>query len=507
MKAASTRDKAVPGFSTLEAAIAFALLALAFAAALPAALDGRSLLSQTALRAEALELARRSLEAAGAEAAVDFRAVGSATSTQGPFSLTLDVEPEGFWIKRAAVDVSWRTPSGRVPRVRLSTLLTQPDLEDTCISVPTGDWKHPHAESFDFGALVGDASGTYAITGVDAYRGRLYVTTSDGSADQPDVFAFDASDPARPVPLGRFDDDPAAKAGPAALAIAPSGARVYAYLASAGSFARGQLKVVDVTDPQAGAWSPPIVAYKIPTAVVPSAGLGHSLFHRRGYLYLGLTAVSGGEEFDVIDVRDPLHPAWRGGYGLNGHDLNAIAVRGAYAYLAHPIGTTGTQEQLTILNVADPAAPRRVSGFRSAGGIGGNGKSVAAVGADVWLGRTASRISGATDAIPEVFALDGRDPENVPSSPLGGLALETAESVNGLVLRGRLAFLLTNSRLEAWDVADPAAPRPWTADGASDGFLALDGKGAAIDCEGDTFYVGANAIDGRGMLMIVTPQS
>lgn len=506
MKDASTRDKPPRGISTLEAAIAFALLSLAFAAALPAMMGGRFLLADASMRAEALEAARRSLEAARAAASVDFRSVDPATSTRDRFTLTLGVEPDGFWIKRVTSEVGWRSPSGLPSKVRLSTLLTQPDLEDTCVSVPTGDWKRPHAEVFDLGALVGDASGTYAITDVDAYRGKLYVTGNDGSAAQPDVFVFDVADPAHPALAGTFDDDPAAKTGPAAIAVAPSGGRVYAYLASASSFTRGQLKVIDVTDPKSSAWSPPNVTYKIPAGAVPSAGLGDSIFYRRGYVYLGLTAASAGKEFDVIDARDPLHPVWRGGYSLGSHDLNAVAVRGVYAYLAHPAGASSAQEQLTVLDISDPSTPRRVSGFWSAGGIGGNGKSVAPVGAKIWLGRTASRISGSSDAIPELFALDGRDPESVPPAPLGGIALETAESVNGIVARGHLVFLLTNSRLQVWDVSDPAAPRAWTPGGTSAEFLSLSGKGAAVDCEGDTLYVGVNDASGRGSLMIVTPQ-
>jgi len=99
-------------------------------------------------------------------------------------------------------------------------------------------------------------------------------------------------------------------------------------------------------------------------------------------------------------------------------------------------GAYGTaREELTVLDVTNPSQPRRVSGFYALEGLGGNGKSLSVNENRVYLGRTTTKISGPTDALPEFLALDNRNPADVPVTPLGSLNLATAESVNGLVGR------------------------------------------------------------------------
>jgi hypothetical protein len=219
-----------------------------------------------------------------------------------------------------------------------------------------------------------------------------------------------------------------------------------------------------------------------------------------------LTSTPGGTEFNVIDVHDPLNPDWLGGYSLQGHAVNAINVRNGYAYLAHPAGASGlAREELTVLDVTNPAQPRRVSGFYAPEGLGGNGKSLALNSDRIYLGRTTSKISGPTDTLPEFLALNGRDPLVLPTIPLGSLNLTTAESVNGLVVRGTLAFLLTSSQLQSWDLANVAAPQPFTPQAKASEFLALPGKGVSLDCEGDTLYAGGTTDDNRSFLEIFTP--
>ncbi len=491
---------------TLEMAVAFAVLTMAFAAASPLLLGDQSLLADARAHDEALEIARQALERARVDAADDFGSVNPATSTQGIYQKTLIVEQTDLWTKKVVSDVAWKTEGGRMIDVRLVTLLTNRDLEDTCSSVVVGDWRRPSVATFDLAALIGDPEGLYPVTGLAAYDGRLYVTTSNSSANQPTFFVFDVSNLASPSLIGKMDNDPKSKTGPNAVAVAPSGGRIYAYLASASSFSRGQLQIVDVTEPKPSGWSPAIVTYKIPKSIVPTAGSGNSIFYRRGFVYLGLTATSGGgKEFNIIDVRDPLHPAWTGGYSLEGHDVNAVRAKNGYAYLAHPMDNdSGPKEQLTVLNVAGPADPRRIGGFYHEGGIGGHGKSVFTVGGTIYLGRTASKISGAADTIPEFFALDGENPGSIPPAPLGYLPLATAESINALVVRDRLAFLLTNTQLQIWNVADPAAMTPWTPHGSDREFAALPGKGMSMACEGNTLYVGSASEAKAGFLTIMT---
>lgn len=495
------------GSSTLEILVASGLLALTVTAALPLALSGRELLTDTQTRTDALARAERALARAQVAALTDFQSAQSSTSTDGTYDAALGIEPVDLWTKRLVSAVSWRRPGGRTETVRLTSLVTNPDPEETCHLAENEGWRAPLTHDFDLANLVGSGIGTYPVTGVDAWNGRLYVTASGSGTKQSTFFVVDARDPANPTPLGQLDNDPAVKSGPNAVAVAPSGGRVYAYLASASSFARGQLQVVDVTEPVATGWAPTIVTYKIPTSIVPSAGLGNSILYRRGYVYLGLTSAVGGREFNVIDVRNPLHPNWVGGYSLQGHAVNAVRVRGSYAYLAHPAGTSGTaKEQLTVLDVGDPANPRRLDGFWASEGLGGNGKSLAVTSDRIYLGRTATRISSPNDTLPEFLVLDGQNLTDLPTVPLGTLNFDIAESANGVIARGDFVALLANNRLQAWNFAEPAVPQPWTPNGNPDEFLILPGKGASLDCEGDVLYVGGTTDAGRGFISIITPQ-
>ena len=103
-----------------------------------------------------------------------------------------------------------------------------------------------------------------------------------------------------------IDNDIKVNSGLMAVAVASSTSGSYAYVASASSFARGQLQIIDISNPA----SPAVVAtYTIPTSVVSTAGSGNAIFYKDGYVYLGLTKTSAdGSEFNIIDVKDH---AWK----------------------------------------------------------------------------------------------------------------------------------------------------------------------------------------------------
>jgi hypothetical protein len=66
----------------------------------------------------------------------------------------------------------------------------------------------------------------------------------------------------------------------------------------------------------------------------------------------------------VIDVSDPANPRRVGGYDTPGNALG-VAVSGNYAYVAD------YNAGLQVLDVSDPANPRRVGGYDTPGGVSG----------------------------------------------------------------------------------------------------------------------------------------
>lgn len=492
-------NKAFAGFSTLEILLAFAIIILSITAVIGLVFTGQSLAVDSQTNSEALYKAESKLEQARAEASSDFNLLNPiATATEGIYQISLEVNQTDFFTKQITSNVLWQTGLGREQNVRLTSIVTDwqnAQEGNTCSSVLSGDWQRPKIDNFDFAGLIGAAGGTYTISALDAYEGRLYVAVSaTSSKTDPTFFTFDISKPGSPVLISTpIDNDSKVLAGIAGVKVSGN----YAYVASTSSYSRGQLQIINITT------NPPVVVktYKIPVinAAGASTGLGSSIFYKSGFVYLGLTKTDSENEFNVIDVSDPSNPVIKGGYNLD-NGVNAIYVKGNYAYLAHPADTASrNDEQLTVIDVSNPANPVRLSGFYYQDGVGGNGKSLSFIGNNLYFGRTASKISGPADTIPEFYILDASNPADMQKSPLGSLPLATPESVNGLIIRDYLAFFLSSSQFQVWNISKPSDLEPWTNN------LPLPGSSAAMDCEGNTFYIASNDSNNKGILSIINP--
>ncbi|HEV8666779.1 MAG TPA: hypothetical protein VN665_02940 [Candidatus Paceibacterota bacterium] len=504
------------GVSTLEVLIAFALLTLALTAVSVAFFSNQSLAVDTQLGTEALSKASAMLETARSNSRIDFDLVNPTTTSEksGPVTYTksLAVSQIDLFTKQTTSTISWQVGS-RTVQTQLSTLLTNllatNGSGSTCSSVVVGDWKRPQHHDFDFGQLgvnAGNGSG-FGISNIALFNKRLYVTTyANPSTDKDTLFIFDInSDPSiAPIFRGSVDNDTVSSVGPNALTIASSTSKIYAYLASPSSFSRGQLQVVDVTDPT----KPVLVkTFKLPASAVASAGTPFTIFYKNGYIYLGLSKITGGgDEFNIIDVGggvgSPLNPVWKGGYDA-GSAVNDIFVKNNYAYLATP-----GNENLTILDVSNPAQPVRMGGYTppnlpESNGVGSNhGETIAVVGTTAYLGRTYGT--------KEFYMLDVSS--STAPTVLGSLDAGTGNlpSIYGLTVRDYLAFFITNTQFQVWNIANPSNPVPYSADATTGSFLAissLGGTGTADDCENNSFYiaVASNQVTPKDILSVISP--
>lgn len=477
--------------STLEILVALTIFTLSITAVVMVVFGNQSAVLDTEVNRTALSIAHEQLEEERALAQQDFNLVVSTTTIAyaGPlrYDAAMTVSQIDLFTKQATSTVSWEV-GGRRESIILSTLFTNREAfagADTCSSVVSGDWSHPQLASSVLVDLIATTTGPYAVSDVDVYRNKLYVTVAKTPyRTDPTFFIFDVADPSHAVLLGELDNAPASANGLAAVRVVedPATNKTYAYAASMSSFASGQLQVFDVTD----AANPLLVTtYKIPLAAVSSAGLGNAISYHNGYVYLGLSANSG-DEFNIIDMRTPAVPVWRGGYDLGGHNVNAIAVRENYAYVATP-----APEEVTVLTVANPSSPARVAGFNAVTG-GGNGKSLYAVGTTLYLGKTVP------NAGPEYYALDVSTPTNIQSAVAGAITKEVGSSVNGLIVRDYLSFTLTNSALMIIHATSTVQVA----------LVGLPVSGStfepSLDCEGDTLYAASNDVSGNGSLSIFT---
>jgi type II secretory pathway pseudopilin PulG len=499
------------GFLLVEIMLALAVAVCAIAAAGLMAFAGQTMSVDSELDAQALEMAQRLIEEQRILAGDDFRRVNSTSTAEGIFSGRVNVSRHDFFVKSISAAVNWNI-NGRNRQTEISALIADYGNtagNDTCDSNLTGDWKNPQiVKVIDFSDFAENASSTYAIGDIDVYKNKLYVAMEKtGTKKDSTLFVFDISNPSMPILLDKIDNNNAAMAGINAITVNKN----YAYAASTG------VKQFQIIGINAG----PLKI--IPTDKISGGGDGQSIFYKDGYIYLGLASKNNVPEFHIIDVRNLSSVVEVGHWPLDGglrHNINDIYVKGNYAYLAHPTDADGSggcpQEQLTVLNISNPANPYRVGGFYDYGALG-NGKISYLIGDVIYFGRTSSNTSGLSDAIPEFYILDNSMPENLQNKNSvlpRPYAKEISSSANGLIVRDYLAFLLTTKqsekpgefqiiRIDLPENISSYANAITLPDSGEENALKT-GSGAAMDCEGNYLYVASIDGAGKSYISIIT---
>lgn len=483
------------GFATLEILIALFILTMALSACTLVAFGNQTLFIDSTLDREAISLADTLLETAQAKALIDWRAVAPLATSTGKFNGSLEVTPLDYDTKQITARVSWKNSYNISQLVNFSSLITdfQNNAEgDTCDSYLSGDWTKPETKNSvtAFKNLVGDPTGNYIITDLDVYHDRLFVTTNNSSQNKETFFVLDVHDPTNPTLISKLDNDPLLNTGLNAATIASTTDGVFAYVASATSFTKGQLQIIDVST------NPPVIikTFKIPQSIVSGSstqGIGVRIAYKNGYVYLGLTKTTSGPEFNIIDVHDPYAPVWVGGFSI-GNQINDIVIKGQYAYLATP----NTQE-LIILDITDPTHPTMVGGFDAPStNTTGSGKSLYVANDRVYLGRTT------TSGNPEFYSIDN-NPSTYTPQIFGTKKVNT--SINQLLVRDSLAyFLTTTGMVQFWNIATTGNITPYTLSIV----LPDSSKGVALDCEKNVLFIGSVPTTGgfvdQGFLSIIS---
>ena len=370
---------------------------------------------------------------------------------------------------------------------------------DTCSSVLTGDWANPILTSYEFGKdllVPSDPSSGFPIGNIDINNKVLYAVVNNSNGNNnPTFFKFDISNPlVKPEFISSMDNNPTVKPGYNALSVAGN----YAYVANANganytscssSLSCSQLQVIDV--------SSMTVVGKLK---VPGAGgsggqaIGNVTFFKNGILYLGLSKTAGaGPEFNIIDVGgggmggSPVSPVYMAGVNI-GNGVNSIYVKDNYAYVSSP-----NDQELKVIDVGTPASPSQVGQFNAPGGGGnnGNGKSLSMVGNTLYLGRTL--LNG-----NELYILNKSNPEtSLPILSFRDIknTSNNNTSVNGIIVRDYLIFLLTNDDFQtlkqssSYSLSQYANPIPTPG-----------GSGTTMDCEANYIYFASVPTNDKGYI-------
>ena len=525
------------GFSTLEIIIAMAIGAIVMAGAINASFSTQSLTVGSSTNDDAVAIAKKVIQYEQSLARQDFNLVNSTTSTEKSGGITYTKTTSvallsDYVTKQVTTVISWAGEKGQALSTTLTSLITNLDNVNaprSCNSVMTNTdgWKTPQDAPFDFQQLLyGNFSNGLTLSSVAVLYNKLYVVASSPPANPTDnqtFFVLNISG-ATPTYLGSIDNDAdqTSKFGLNDIAVASTtGNKIYAFVANnndnnfatcAKSAKCAQMQIIDATNSAApsvvfnlllATTSAPFVLGNNPARA--GQAVGNSVFYANGYIYLGLTKTQNGPAFHIIDVRNPLAPLWIGSwpasalaFGSSGASINSVFVKGKYAYLSHPNGLVGaTNEQLTVLDISNPAAPFRVSGFADAlGAASAAGKGSTVVGSSIYFGRTMSN-TASSDTIPEFYILNGAIPTSIPATPLGKLPLAINEGINNIVIRDFLAFLLTTTEFKIMNITNLGSISTW-------GSLPLPGHGgSSFDCEGDRFFIIHDV--SKDFVSIVTP--
>ncbi len=497
------------GFLTIELMISLALMISVLTATALVSFGNQSYLIGTEINGESIGIAEGLLENIQAKARKDFNLANTLNPTTGEgFEKKLEIKllPD-FLTKEVRTSVSFLDEHEILHSFSSTSLLTNfetPFGGSTCDSTPVGDWQNPIIEStIDFSNLAGIPIGKYTLTDIDAYKGHLYVTAGKTSAQtDPTLFIFDISNTPNPILLNNTDNAENVLLGLNAVRVSEDFSnpdKKYAYNASATASnystcdstsnpACGQFYIFDVTNPT-GVISRTNLKLITQPAITGQTS-STSIFYKNGYVLLGLVATNG-PEFNILDVRNPAFVFTNSSHTVSalgsyeiGNGINAVLMKNNYAYLATP-----NTEELKVLNISIPSSPFYVNGF----GLGsGNGKSLDLVGDKLYFGRT-------TATGEDFQILDVASP-SISVSKLGGK--DAGSSVNGVLMRDHLLFVLTNNNLKIYDTDN-------ILDITLRGVLPLPVNGSStepsIDCESNRIYISTNDTSGQGVVYIIKP--
>lgn len=239
-----------------------------------------------------------------------------------------------------------------------------------------------------------------------------------------------------PVLVGQW---PAVEEAWDGVALAVTVADRYAYVATGWD----GLEIVDIADPR----HPRKVGRLADYGYAEVAVQGRYLFVADGRQHSGPPGARG-KGLVIVDMADPSSPHEIATYPMAG-DVNGVAVAGDYAYVTDVtrdyVFPAEPGEGLTVLDISDPANPRRVGGHPAIS--------------------TPLTVSGGFGYAPAYSAglrvLDLSDPTNPREV---GFYQEEGASIESVAVSGPLACVTIApvdyvARLAVLDVSDPASPR------------------------------------------------
>ncbi len=300
------------------------------------------------------------------------------------------------------------------------------------------------------------------LTHLEVRNQIAYISTDSTVASDPDLFVVDFHDPDLPVVVSSINT------GPGISSFALAGRRIFAAAASTAA----QLHVIRLDG-----LSKPVLESKyqlvLPYATATPA-MASTIAYKRGKVYLG-TEKWDGEELNLIEVTDPVHPVKRSGFET-GSKVNDILIANDLAYVA-----SADLGQLRIVDVHDLTNPSPVSTFSPSGWSRQEGKAISFFEGVPGLGRTSGGFNLVSDH--EVFAWATTSAENLASP----VSLDIAGGVYGIIADRSRLYLATRQADRELQIFDRNLSV------ASSSSFALPILPQSLTCDNDKLYILAHS--------------
>mgnify|MGYP001560577443 CR=1 FL=1 len=466
MKVESIGNKKINGFSVLEVLIAMAILTLAISAAIMLMFSNQSVALDSDTANEALYKAKTVLEdgRSKTKSHTDFDSIKSIT-----------YPPDSIYTKKFSVlsvpcmkktisQVTWSTEVLRPQIIEVRTYLSDVEealkLAGECDPVFPTEWDNPYSPT-----SVG--IGGQGATDLDVQNNLIYLASDPSAPPKEDFFIYQFDPIAVTLTFVSKID-----VSDGLMALDFSGGYVYA----ANEDIAAQLLVIDA-DPPGG----PLVAS---TASLPDAPTGviRSVYVYDNKLYVGTQYLpcpvcppEQNNELHIYGLTDPANPAWLGSYNVN-HNINDIVVSGDYAYLA----TSDNLGELHVYNISIPLSITLADTFDAPGNE--DGEAVFLLDNKVYLGRDRTPA-----ARKDFYIFNIINPNDVQELGSKNLGLNPGTTVEGIIVRGNLAFIALDNPtagLQILNISNPGS----IVDHTICTTLNFSENSTAIDMEGNFIF-------------------
>lgn len=462
------------GFSLLELLIALSIAATTLIAATMITLGMPGVIANTRLHADAERLARSGFAremARGPEGYAHMSTIATTSTDVYDHAVYKDMVGDGS-TRRIKSDVLWHSLEGSARSFSITGIVTdyRNAADYVCSPLLLGSWSAPSRQEFTAHPLP-------PLSSLAASRAYVIAaaSTTAGITD-PALFVFEPSGPDSGLALtGTFDPATTSRIGYVDIAI--SGTTAYALTAQSSCGTNeplcARLDILSLA---------PVPIRRLASIPLPVAS---TVTAHGGRVYLGLEK-DDGPEMIVIDVLQPDTPA-RIGDAEIGRKVNDILVSNGTIYVATAENKASEAKAVVAFDDSH-VSPGMEPTMRTWPGMGGGlSRQLALSNGVLYLGR--SYLHGSRGFL----ALDAS------RITITHASAEISSNVNGLIVRGFQAFVLTKNALERWDVNDPSSLLPFPEQIP----LPVGTTGTALACRGSTLYVAANTA-AAGRLMALT---